>query len=90
MARAISMAQIVLAGHARATNLHLRQGKCDQRIAKLRAQFAVTTRGDHHELLAVMPQAIRHRRRLAARWQAAFPEFRASVDVERPQIVVHC
>ena len=49
----------------------------------------MTAGGDHDELLAVGTQAIGHRQRLAAGRQAALPEYRAGVDVEGAQIIVH-
>src|SRR5262245_22962935 len=67
----------------------LRQRKRDQRVTEPGTQFAVTAGGDHDELLAVRPQSIRHRHRLAAGRQTALPQFSSSIDIERSQVIIH-
>src|SRR6516225_9024914 len=63
--------------------------KRDYGIAEFGAELTVTARGDDDELFAVGPQAVGHRHRLATRRQSAFPQFRAGLDIERAQIIIH-
>src|SRR6267143_1309569 len=64
-----------------------RQRKRHHEVTLLGAELAVTSRGDHQELLAF--HAVGHRRSLPARGKLVPPHFFAGVRIERAKKIVH-